>query len=55
MFKKIEKMGNKKEILVSVEMLEDWIDRIENFEMTVNLRCYLSEDISELINKEVSK
>jgi hypothetical protein len=38
------------EIVISVETLRDWIDRLEAIEDTVNYKIGVIEDIEKLIN-----
>ena len=45
-------MGNKKEILVSVDMIKEWIDRLEEYEMDFNRRIYVIEDMEKFIKEK---
>ena len=45
-------MKNKKEILVSVEIIKEWIDRLEDNEMDFNRRIYVIEDMEKLIKEK---
>jgi hypothetical protein len=43
--------SKEKEIVISIETLIEWVDRLEAIEYTVNYNIGVIEDIKELIEK----